>query len=415
MRLWRLVFLSVALLGLALAQVREGVDLGVLQAFKARLEAEVAQGRLPGAVVLVARHGQVVFHEAVGYLDPKARTPMAKEAIFRIYSMTKPLTSVLALQLVEEGRLFLTDPIALYLPEFREVRVGVERVGPDGKPVLELVPAQRPITLYDLLRHTSGITYGIFFDSLVKQEYRKVNADALDQTREEFLAKLSRLPLQVQPGTLWEYGNSTDLLGHLLERVTGQSLGALMEERIFRPLGMADTGFQVPREKWGRIAEPFGEDPFTRTPTPPPLNVRDAPRRYSGGAGAVATAQDYYRFLQALLNGGELEGRRILSRKGVELLTQDHLGPLYLRSLERGAPYLPGFGYGFGLGVAVRLEDGGSPLPGSKGDYFWAGLFGTYFFVDPRERLIGVFMMQNPGGRTYYAGLFRNAVYASLR
>ncbi|BCP98028.1 serine hydrolase [Thermus thermophilus] len=398
-----------------LAQVREGVDLGVLGAFKARLEAEVAQGRLPGAVALVARNGQVLFHEAVGYLDPQGKTPMPKDAIFRIYSMTKPLTSALALQLAEEGRIFLTNPIALYLPEFREVRVGVEKPGPEGKAVLELVPAQKPITVYDLLRHTSGITYGIFFDSLVKQEYRKVGADALDQTREEFLGKLARLPLQFQPGTVWEYGNSTDLLGHLLERVTGQTLAELMEARIFRPLGMADSGFAVPSDKANRIAEPFRQDPFTRSPTPTPLNVREPPRRYSGGAGAVATALDYYRFLQALLNGGTLEGKRILSPKSVALMTADHLGPLYLPSLQRGAPYLPGPGYGFGLGFAVRLEDGGNPLPGSKGDYFWAGLFGTYFFVDPKERLIGVFMTQSPGGRTYYAQLFRNAVYASLR
>ncbi|MDW8018277.1 MAG: serine hydrolase domain-containing protein [Thermus sp.] len=407
--------LGLLLFSLAWAQVREGVDLGALGAFKARLEAEVAQGRLPGAVFLVARNGQVVFHEAVGYLDPQARTPMPREAIFRIYSMTKPLTSVLALRLVEEGRLFLTDPIALYLPEFREVRVGVERTGPEGRPTLELVAAQRPITVYDLLRHTSGITYGIFFDSLVKQEYRRVGADAVDQTAEEFVRKLAQLPLQFQPGTVWEYSNSTDLLGHLLERLTGRSLAELMEEKLFRPLGMADTGFLVPEAKASRIAEPFLQDPFTRQPTPPALEVRRPPRRFSGGAGAVATALDYYRFLQALLNGGELGGQRILSRKGVELLTQDHLGPLYLPSLGRGAAYLPGPGYGFGLGVAVRLADGGSPLPGSAGDYNWGGLFGTSFFVDPKERLIGIWMMQNPGGRAYYAQLFRHAVYASLR
>ncbi|RDI94998.1 class A beta-lactamase-related serine hydrolase [Meiothermus sp. QL-1] len=407
--------LGFLLLGLtaALAQVQEGVDLGRLAAFKARLEVEVAQGRLPGAVFLVARNGQVVYHEAVGYLDPQARTPMTREAIFRIYSMTKPLTSVLALSLAEEGRLFLTDPIALYLPEFREVRVGVERTA-EGRTTLELVPAQRPITLYDLLRHTSGFTYGIFFDSLVKQEYRRVGADAIDQTAEEFVGKLARLPLQFQPGTVWEYSNATDLLGHLLERVTGRSLAELLEERIFRPLGMGDTGFQVPREKWGRIAEPFATDPFTRSPTPQALNVRETPKRFSGGAGAVSTALDYFRFLQALLNGGELEGRRILSPKSVALMTADHLGPLYLPSLQRGAPYLPGPGYGFGLGVAVRLADGGSPLMGSAGEYNWGGLFGTSFFVDPKERLVAVWMMQNPGGRAYYAQLFRTAVYASL-
>lgn len=402
------------LLSLALAQVQEGVDLSRLAAFKARLEAEVDQGRLPGAVFLVARNGRVVLHEAVGYLDPTTKAPMSKEAIFRVYSMTKPLTSVLTLQMVEEGRLFLTDPIALYLPEFRDLRVGVEK-SQDGRSVLELVSAPRPITIYDLLRHTSGITYGIFFDSLVKQEYRKVGVDAVDQTPEEFLSKLARLPLQFSPGSVWEYGNSTDLLGHLLEKIAGKSLAELMAERIFKPLGMADSGFQVPKEKWERIAEPFRQDPFTRSPTPPALNIREPPKRFSGGAGAVATALDYYRFLQALLNGGELAGKRILSRKSVELLTRDHLGPLYLPSLQRGDPYLPGPGYGFGLGVAVRLSEGGSPLPGSAGDYFWAGLFGTYFFVDPKERLVGIYMMQNPGGRTYYAQLFRNAVYASLR
>ncbi len=401
------------LLGLGQAQVREGVDLARLGLLKARLEAEVAQGRLPGAVVLVARNGQVVYEEAVGYLDPARRTPMPKDAIFRIYSMTKPLTSALALNLVEEGHLFLTDPIGLHLPAFARLQVGVERPGPD-RPTLELVPANRPVTVYDLLRHTSGVTYGVFFDSLVKQEYRKLGADAVDQTREEFLGKLARLPLQFQPGTVWEYGNSTDLLGHLLEQVTGKTLEELLEERILRPLGMADTGFWVPEGKWGRIAEPFAQDPFTGGPTPTPLEVRRPPKRFSGGAGLVATARDYFRFLKALLEGGSLEGGRILSPKSVLLMTQDHLGPLYLPSLQRGAAYLPGPGYGFGLGVAVRLTDGGSPLPGSSGDYTWAGLFGTYFFVDPKERLIGVFMSQSPGGRSYYTQLFRNLVYASL-
>jgi len=401
-------------LGLALAQVQEGVDLGRLGLLKARLEAEVAQGRLPGAVVLVARNGRVVFEEAVGYLDPVRRTPISKEAIFRIYSMTKPLVSALALNLMEEGRIFLTDPVSLYLPQFRELRVGVERTGPNGEPTLELVPAQRPILVYDLLRHTSGITYGIFFDSLVKREYRRVGLDAVDQTREEFLNKLANLPLQFQPGTVFEYGNSTDLLGHLLEQITGQSLEQLLEKRIFRPLGMADTGFSVPEAKWGRIAEPFPQDPFTGAPTPTPLDVRRPPKRFSGGAGLVSTARDYFRFLQALLEGGALEGRRILSPKAVALMTQDHLGPLYLPSLQRGAAYLPGPGYGFGLGVAVRLADGGSPLMGSSGDYSWAGLFGTYFFVDPKERLIGIFLSQSPGGRAYYAQLFRQMVYASL-
>lgn len=264
------------LLSLALAQVQEGVDLSRLAAFKAHLEAEVDQGRLPGAVFLVARNGRVVLHEAVGYLDPTTKASMSKEAIFRVYSMTKPLTSVLTLQMVEEGRLFLTDPIALYLPEFRDLRVGVEK-SQDGRSVLELASAPRPITIYDLLRHTSGITYGILFDSLVKQEYRKVGVDAVDQTPEEFLSKLARLPLQFSPGSVWEYGNSTDLLGHLLEKIAGKSLAELMAERIFKPLGMADSGFQVPKEKWERIAEPFRQDPFTRSPPLQPSTSENPP------------------------------------------------------------------------------------------------------------------------------------------
>ena len=275
------------------------MDLSWLAAFKAHFEADVDQGRLPGAVFLVARNGRVVLHEAVGYLDTTTKASMSKEAIFWVYSMTKPLTSVLTLQMVEEGRLFLTDPIALYLPEFRDLRVGVEK-SQDGRSVLELAPAPRLITIYDLLRHTSGITHGIFFDSLVKQEYRKVGVDAVDQTPEESLSKLARLPLQFSPGSVWEYGNSTDLLGHLLEKIAGKSLAELMADRIFKPLGIADSGFQVPKEKWERIAEPFRQDPFTRSPTPPALNIREPPKRYSGGAGAVATAVDGGRSITGL-------------------------------------------------------------------------------------------------------------------
>jgi CubicO group peptidase (beta-lactamase class C family) len=367
--------------------------------------ADVAEGRIPGAVVLVARNGEIALFEAIGFRDRAANAPMPKDAIFRIYSMTKPMVSVAVMMLAEEGRLLLSDPVAKHMPELKGLKVGVEKPGPDGKPVLETVPAQREMTIQDLLRHTSGITYGIFGRSLVKQTYIEANTLDANQTSGELVAKFTKLPLAFQPGTAWDYGQSTDLLGVLVERISGQPLDMFLEQRILTPLGMKDAAFFVPEARRGRLAEaqPEGGKPVRL------LDVSKRPTFLAGGHGMVSTAADYLRFATMLLNGGTLDGVRLLSRKTVEYMTSDHVG-----ALARGPAYAPGPGYGFGLGFGVRAQAGGSPLAGSVGDYYWGGLGGTYFWVDPKEKLIAILMLQAPSQRDYYRALFRNLVYAAL-
>jgi CubicO group peptidase (beta-lactamase class C family) len=263
------------------------------------------------------------------------------------------------------------------------------------------------MTVQDLLRHTSGFTYGIFGKSLVKQRYVDTNLDNdRNQTNSEHVGRLAKLPLAYQPGTTWEYSRSTDVLGAVIEQATGQTLDVFLSERILKPLGMKDTGFSVDPAQHARIAEPFPVNPETKSPLLL-RDVRTPPRFLRGGACMVSTATDYYRFLQMLLNGGEFEGVRILSRKSVELMTSDHLGT----GISHGPPFPAG--YGFGLGFAVRVTPGESSSPGSVGDYGWFGLYGTTFFVDPKERLIGILMMQRPNFAKY-SRQFRTGVYSAL-
>jgi CubicO group peptidase (beta-lactamase class C family) len=369
------------------------------------LRTDVAEGRIPGAVVLVARNGQIALFEAIGFRDRTANAPMQKDSIFRIYSMTKPVVSVAAMMLVEEGRILLSDPVAKHIPELKGLKVGVEKPGPDGKPELELVPAQREMTVHDLLRHTSGLTYGVFGRSLVKQAYLDANTLDANQTSGELISKFAKLPLAFQPGTAWEYGQSTDILGVLIERISGKPLDLFLEERIFRPLGMKGTSFFVPESQHGRLAQsqPVGGQPQAL------LDVRSKPAFLAGGHGLVSTAADYLRFTTMLLNGGELGGTRLLGRQTVAHMTENHLEPRMRRSLVA-----PGSGYSFGLGFGVRLQTGLASEPGTTGDYYWAGLGGTYFWVDPKERLIAILMLQAPNLRDYYRALFRNLVYAAL-
>ena len=369
-----------------------GIDAGRLQRLEAAVQKDVAAGRIPGAVMAVARDGKLLMHKAVGQQDAAKGTAMRTDSIFRIYSMTKPIVSVAVMMLVEEGRLQLSDPVSQHVPDLKGLRVGVEKAG-----ALEIVPATREPTIQDLLRHTSGLTYGVFGKSLVKDLYTKNGIDATDHDNAQFVKKLATVPLMYQPGTTWEYGRSTDVLGHVVERVSGQPLDRFLEERIFRPLGMNDTAFHVPPEKHARLAEPFAADPRV-------LEVRAKPKYLAGGQGLVSTSSDYLRFAQMLLNGGELDGARIVAKKTVDYMTSDHLGAI------RG----PAAGYGFGLGFAVRLADGEASTPGTAGDYNWAGLGGTYFWVDPKERLVAVWMMQSTPQRNYYRGLYRNLVYGAL-
>ncbi len=372
------------------------------------LKADAAKGVLPGAVLLVARHGKVAMFEAVGVRDPATKAPMTKDSIFRIYSMSKPITSVAAMALLEDGRFSLADPVSKYIPQLGDLKVGVEKAGADGKPTLELVPAQRPITIQDLFRHTSGLTYGFFGTGLVKKMYVDGKVWNDYPSNAELVERLAKLPLAYQPGTTWDYSHSTDVLGRLVEVIAGQTLYQFKKERLLDPLGMKDTSFYVTdTSKQSRIVEPFPDD---RTIGIDAVfnDPRVAQAWESGGGGMVSTAMDYARFCQMVLNGGTLDGKRILGPKTVAFMGSDQLGSI------TGPLYLPGAGYGFGLGFAVRKDAGVSPFPGSVGELNWGGAGGTYFWIDPKEDMFVVFMMQSPKQRVYYRALLKDMVYAAV-
>ena len=381
-----------------------------LNKITARLKADVEQGIVPGAVVLVARHGKVAMFDAVGVLDPATKAPMTKDSIFRIYSMSKPITSVAAMMLFEEGRFSLAEPVSKYIPQLGGLKVGVEKPDASGKPTLELVPAQRDMTIQDLFRHTSGLTYGFFGNSLVKKMYVETKVWNDYPSNAELVARLAKLPLAYQPGTTWDYSHSTDVLGRVVEVISRQSLYQFEKERVLDPLGMKDTSFYVTdKGKQDRVAEPFpndrsiGIDAEFNDP-------RVALAQESGGGGMVGTAMDYARFLQMVLNGGALDGKRILSPKTVTYMGADHLGT----SINPGSLYLPGAGFGFGLGFAVRKDAGVSPFAGTVGELNWGGAGGTYFWVDPKEDMFVVFMMQSPKQRVPYRFLLKEMVYAAV-
>lgn len=383
-----------------------------LQMLSNVLKADVAAGKIPGAVLLVARQGKVAWFEPVGKLDTATGAPMQRDGIFRIYSMSKPITTVAAMMLVEDGRLKLDDPVSTYLPEFASMSVGVEKPGADGKPVLDTVPARRPITVQDLMRHTSGLTYGFFGPGLVKQAYNAAGLGAGDPTLAEFSQRLARLPLAYQPGTTWEYSQSTDILGRVIEVVSGQSLYQFEKTRLLDPLGMKDTSYYVPEAaRQPRIAEPLPSDRSFGVGAD--FNDPRIVRKYeSGGGGLVSTANDYARFLQMLLNGGSLDGKRYLGPRTLALMTSDHADAG--AGIVPGPLYLPGPGYGFGLGFAVRRNDGEAPYPAAGGEYNWGGAGGTYMWVDPKNEMFVVLMLQSPKYRTHYRSLARNMVYAAV-
>jgi CubicO group peptidase (beta-lactamase class C family) len=373
-----------------------------LARLRAVMSAEVEQKRVPGAVALVARRGRVALFESFGQRDPASGAPMANDAIFRIYSMTKPITSVAAMMLWEEGKFLLSDPIGKFLPELADLKVALGHGG-----IFDRVPLERPITIQDLMRHTAGFTYEFRSPGPVQKMYAAAKIARRSQSNADQVATLAKLPLLHQPGTRWEYGRSTDVIGRLVEVLSGQPLREFFEQRILAPLGMVDTAFHVPEPHHSRLAEPFAKDPDTGLLVRL-LEVRDAPTFESGGGGLVSTAGDYARFLQMLLNLGTFDGRRYLSRKTIELMTADHLGPV------TGAPDLLLPGHGFGLGFAVRLHAGIAHVPGSIGQYFWGGLAGTTFWVDPAEQLFAILLIQAPGQRDYYRTLFRALVYSAV-
>ena len=374
-----------------------------LQRMSDAFRREIDKGTIPGVTVMVARRGQVGWFEALGRQSPAASAPMALNSIFRIFSMTKPIVSVAIMMLLEEGHFVLGDPVAKFIPEFVDQKVGVEN---NGK--LDLVPLKRPMTIQDLLRHTSGITYDHTGNSLVQQLYQQSRLRSRKISNAEHASLVASLPLMCQPGAEWNYSRSTDILGRIIEVVSGKSLSAYLTERILAPLQMAETAFHTGEENADRLAEAFPTDPWTGEKVQL-FNMLEKPAMESGGGGLVSTTMDYARFCQMLLNGGTLDGNRIIGRKTLELMASDHLGP----KVKVDSPLMPA-GHGFGLGFAVRTQPGMAPFAGSVGQFFWSGMAGTFFWIDPAEEMFAVFMMQGPGQREYIRSLLRGLVYAAV-
>jgi CubicO group peptidase (beta-lactamase class C family) len=379
-----------------------GLNPHALARLTAALTRLIAAKRLPGVVAMIARRGQVGYLESLGRQDPQRGTPMRADAVFRLHSMTKPIVSVATMMLVERGVLQLSDPVGLYLPSFSNARVGVEREGG-----FDLVPALRPMTIHDLLRHTAGFTYEHYATSAVRRLYIAAGLGERDRSNAEQVDALAALPLMHEPGSVWEYSRATDVLGRVLEVATGQPLGAHLQGAVFDPLAMRETGFALPPALLARAAEPFTHDPDTDAATAL-FDVRAPAALESGGGGLLSTIADYARFLELLLNGGRLGDVRLLGRKTVEAMTTDHL-----LAIPRAADALPP-DHGFGLGFAVKTQLGGGVEPGSVGSYGWSGSAGTAFFVDPQENMFAILMTQAPGQFDEVRELFRQLVYAAI-
>jgi CubicO group peptidase (beta-lactamase class C family) len=389
--------------GLPTAEPEEvGLSRPALLRMSEAMQRDIAAGRAAGVSTLVARHGRVAHAERLGALRPGG-PPMSADAIFRIYSMTKPIVCVAAMTLVEEGRLLLADPLAKYLPAFAEMKVGVERDG-----ALQLVPAKRPITIHDLMRHTSGLTYGFTGATAVHRLVSEADIINVSKPIAEQIDRLAALPLLRQPGEAWEYGLSTDVLGRVLEVVSGKRLGEFVAERVLRPLDMVDTAFYTPPAKRDRLAEPLSNDALKTgridlvdCSAPPPFEM--------AGSGLVSTIGDYARFLAMVAGGGALEGARVIGSRTLAYMASDHLGP----EIDRRNPLLvPGHGYG--LGFAVRTETGVAPTTGSVGEFSWGGVSGVAFWVSPRDAVFAIVMTQAPDHYLYFRQVFRNMVNAAI-
>ena len=391
-------------------------EAGFTSAGLARIDAyiknEIAGNKIPGAIMMIQRNGKTVYFSSFGVRDPGTKEPMTPDSIFRIYSMSKPITTVAAMMLVEEGKLQLDEPLSKYIPAFANVKVGVEKKGEDGAMGLDTVPPKRPITIQDLMRHTSGLTYGFFGEGMVKKAYVDAHMFAGDVDNAEFAERIAKLPLAYQPGTTWDYSHSTDILGRVIEVVCGKSLYQFEKERLLDPLGMKGTSFYVTDpERKSLVAEPFpddrkiGKDAVMSDP-------RVGQKWESGCGGMVSTIGDYARFAQMLLNGGTLDGKRYLSPKTVAYMGSNHVGPG--SGVTPGPYYLPGAGFGFGLGFAVRTEAGVSPIEGSVGEMNWSGAGGTTFWVDPKENMFVVFMAQTVSQRGRLRVALKNIVYGAF-
>ncbi len=394
-------------LGLPTASPHEvGLDAARLQRLSDAFAQRVASGRLAGAVLAVMRHGRVAWLDALGQRDADTRAPMTPDAIFRLYSMTKPIASVAAMMLAERGQLLLSDPVSAWLPSFANQKVAVA----DGAGAVTLVPARQPATLRDLLRHTAGLQLEVLFESTpVKAMYRKAGLTTDKLPLADWVDLLGAQPLAFQPGTVFDYSHATMVLGRVIEVVSGQPLDAFIAENVTGPLGMHDTAFHVPEPQWHRIAE-AAVDPGAQT-RPRLRDARAKPLLLSASAGMVGTARDYLRFASMLLNGGRLDGTRLLSRATVDHMMSDHLGDA--RRDTTSARFLLD-GYGFGLGLAVRTATGQSAMPGTVGDAYWGGMAGTQFWIDPQRELAAVLMVQQPSEFTAVWHLMRQMVYAAI-
>lgn len=400
-----------------------GMSSDRLDRIGATFQAEIDAGELPGVVVMVARESKLVYSAALGDLDPAAGTEMTEDAIFRIYSMTKPLVSVGAMILLEDGALQLTDPVSKHLPDFVDMEVSTVSTDEYGRRSYGTVPAEREMTVQDLLRHTAGLAYGeLTGNPEIREGYAEAGAfnpdglafDARGVAPEVQVAELADVPLAHQPGTAWEYSLASDVLGRVVEAASGMSLADFLDQRLFTPLGMDTAGFSVPRNMASRIAQPFEIDPASGEPLPM-IDVTEPPETASGGAGGVASAGDYLRFSQMMLDGGALDEALILSPTSVRLMVSDHLGARIETPVEPGELLMGVPGYTFGLGFMVREEAGIAGVPGSEGEFMWGGYGGTFFWVDPAENLVAVMMSQRAGpSRAYYRRLTKQMVYQAI-
>jgi len=374
---------------------------------------EIEHARIPGAVILVQQHGKVVYSQAFGMRDLASELPMTPDTLFRLHSMTKPITAVAAMMLIDQGKLSLDDPLSKYIPSFADAKVGVEKTVEDGEKALAIEPLARPITIRDLLLHTSGITYGFYGQGMVRRVYGNANIYDGDFDNAEFAERIADLPLQEQPGTLWDYGHSTDVLGRVIEVVSGKSLLKFEQDELLGPLGMADTWFFIADfAKRFMIAQPMPWDVDFR------VGFDSGPDRFmkweSGGGGMYTTAGDFARFAQMILDGGSQNGRRYLSPQAFKDMTTDHIGKD--SGVKRDYLYFPGDGFGYGYGFGVRTDPGNAkpPPPGSLGELKWDGASGCYFVIDRKQDLFFVLLEQTPSERQRIQRAVKQMVYEAL-
>jgi len=376
------------------------------------LDREVGQGHLAGAIMLIQHRGKPVYYEGFGVRDPATMAPMTTDTIFRLYSMSKPVTSVAAMILVEQGKLRLDDPIAKFIPSFAHPQVATERADASGKPYLDFAPAEKPITVLDLMRQSSGISSAFTNLGLITQLYLDAGLFDGDFDNADFTARLAKLPLAYQPATVWDYGHSTDLLGRVIEIASGQSLYDFQKQYLFDPLGMTDTGYYVlDPAKAPRIAQPMPTDRIIGNET---ISDPTLKRKWeSGGGGLVSTTGDYARFLQMLINGGTLDGVQILKPESVQLMRQNQVAPA--SDVKPWAYYYPGAGFGYGLGFGVRTGPGEDGVPGFVGEMAWGGAAGTYFWTYPDQDMVMILMVQTPTQRGRIQPILKTLVYEAIR